>query len=74
MEFPAKHNSRTNEMNSKDTTVFVGLVIRGRLDEKILQKKAQKLVSLWPVLGGHLITTVSDKIILPRAKAVNDLS
>ncbi|RDW58422.1 hypothetical protein BP5796_12352 [Coleophoma crateriformis] len=59
MEFPAEYVSRTNEANSKSTTVFVGIVVNGRLDIDLLRLKAQELVSQWPLLGGTVLTKTS---------------
>jgi hypothetical protein len=44
-----------NPMAGETSTVFVGLVVRGVLDVKVLEQKAKDLIAKWPVLGGKLV-------------------
>lgn len=50
--------SRIGEGFSKDTTVFLGLVVHGSLDAVILQRKAEELLIKWPVLSGAIVRKV----------------
>ena len=48
----------TVNSTTKDTTVMVGLVVDGILDVEKLHDAAKKLVSQWPIVGGHLVPKV----------------
>jgi hypothetical protein len=58
LAFPTAYIPQTNDGNSKDATIFVGLAVRGRLDKKLLEDKAKELIQRWPVLGGSIETKV----------------
>ena len=61
--YPTSYSTKTNNSLAKDLTIFIGLVIDGVLDVRVLESKATELVSLWSILGGTLVTSVS---ITPR--------
>lgn len=52
------YSGLTNNPITKDSSVFIGIVVRGSLDVDVLKDKATELIAKWPVLGGKLITKV----------------
>jgi hypothetical protein len=57
-KIPERYSLLTVNNVTKDVTVFVGLVVSGILDSELLARKASELISLWPILGGELVTKV----------------
>jgi hypothetical protein len=56
--FPTVYRHISDGNPSEDCTIFLGLVILGVLDVRILKEKAPELVAKLPVLGGQVIKTV----------------
>ncbi|RFU25551.1 hypothetical protein B7463_g10788, partial [Scytalidium lignicola] len=55
MQFPqSPFYSQSNDKLTKETVIYLTLVIRGRLDPDVLHRKALELVAHWPILGGSL--------------------
>jgi hypothetical protein len=52
------YSGMTNNPVAKDTTLFIGIVVRGTLVVDVLKEKATELIEKWPVLGGKFITKV----------------
>lgn len=52
------YSGLTNNPIAKDTTLFIGIIVRGTLVIDVLKEKAAKLIEKWPVLGGKFITKV----------------
>ena len=48
----------TNSPIAKDTTIFIGIVVRGTLIVDVLKNKATELIERWPALGGKFVTKV----------------
>ena len=52
------YSGLTNSPIAKDTTIFIGIVVRGTLVVDVLKDKATELIEKWPVLGGKFVTKV----------------
>jgi hypothetical protein len=52
---PTDYTPPVGETFSKDTTIFVGLVVHGILDISTLRKGANALIQKCPVLGGQVL-------------------
>lgn len=52
------YNGLTNSPITKDTTIFIGIIVRGALVVDVLRDKARELIEKWPVLGGKFVTKV----------------
>ncbi|TFK35478.1 hypothetical protein BDQ12DRAFT_668565 [Crucibulum laeve] len=55
--FPEQYSVLTSNNMTQDAGTYCGLVVSGVLDVAMLETKHRELVSLWPVLGGKLVTT-----------------
>lgn len=61
--FPKAYRHISDGNPSEDYFIFLGVVILGVLDVRILKENAHEFVAKWPVLGGQQIKTVPS---LPR--------
>ena len=58
------YSGLTNNSIMKNTTVFIGLVVRGALVVDVLKDEATELVEKWPVLGSKFVTKVLDTMMM----------
>ncbi|KAF8991436.1 hypothetical protein BDQ17DRAFT_281308, partial [Cyathus striatus] len=55
--FPKSYTLLSNNNTTQECSVFVGIVVNGVLDVEKLRSAHEELVSLWPAVGGELVTS-----------------
>lgn len=60
-ELPDQYTLKTNNVMTKDLNTYVGLVFDGVLDKELLAQKYRDFIARWPIIGGTLITKVSQE-------------